>query len=268
MLLVVWGPASAACAQRNPEPDRSSLAQGLDRPAASAELVPDAPAPRSTVAPAARADARPPTDRWSVDLSLANSIPSGVGLAVDIESPFGVTFSAGGGHTPAAYLGLVTDAVQGAGVLQPEGRRLVNELQRNGAWYASLGVGARLAEVLELRASYLFLTLSADPSVDAVREAMGGARLPPVTVDSVPSFVQIHALQARIGGRALLGERVVFRFGVGWIHRVAGRFGAQLPEQLQNDPQGRLTALYDRVGQAIARYGFTPELYLQLGVRL
>lgn len=214
-----------------------------------------------------RTDPTPtPMSGWHFDLTAQTSVPLSVGLEATITTPIGFFVYGGGGHTPNAYLDVVSGILRGAGVYRERLQPLVDEAIASGAWNVRLGGGFTLPEGLELSFGYTMLTGSSALSAEAI-EAATGQDLRWPGMENIPIAITVHALHGRIGWRFVVEEHFVMRVAVGWTHEVDNDVRATVPQDVRALPGDPAGSIEQDMSEGIGEYGFSPELLLSAGYR-
>ena len=203
---------------------------------------------------------------WAFDLAAITSLPLSVGAEATLTTPVGLFAALSIGHTPQAYLDVVTSALGDADVYDDELDPMVDEAIANGAWNVRASIGVTIPEGLELAFGYTWLSASADLSPRSIEVAVG-QRLswPGMTV--VPMSITLHALHGRIGWRFVIEDHLVLRAALGWTHTVSSDAHVEVPPEVRALPNDPATRVETSVQDGIAEYGFTPELLLSAGYR-
>jgi hypothetical protein len=204
-------------------------------------------------------------DDWALDLTAQTSLPLSIGVEAQLESPIGVTFHLGLGHTPEAYFGVIASALRDNGVYGPNIDPLVRDAIGNGGWNARVGIGYAFDVGLEVAAGYTFIGGNTNLSFEAI-EAATGQNLRWPGMEAVPLAIEIHAIHARLGWRFIIERHLVLRFALGWTHSVANSVHVTVPPEA--DPPGGPADQFEvDIHDGIDEYGFTPELLLSAGYR-
>lgn len=234
----------------------------LDAPrAASSQLGRqlDDPTPTPVVRPS-------DDDGWHLDLAAVTSLPLSVGAEATVQSPVGLFAQLSVGHTPQAYMGVVSGAIGDAGAYDDDLDGLVSEATANGGWNVRAGLGFTIPEGLELSVGYTWLTASSELSPGSIEAAIGQrVRWPGMTV--VPIHLDIHALYGRVGWRLVVEDHFVARVALGWTHAVGSSTRVEVPPEIRERPNDPATRMEEAVSEGLGEYGFTPELLMSAGYR-
>jgi len=183
-----------------------------------------------------------------------------------VQTPAGLFAQLSVGHTPQAYLEAVSSAIGAAGAYDGDLASVVSEAIANGAWNVRAGIGFTALGGLELSVGYTWLTASADLSPRAVEVAVG-QRVHWPGMTAVPIQLDIHALYGRVGWRFVVEDHFVARVAVGWTHAVASSTHVEVPAEIREQPRDPAARMETATSEALAEYGFTPELLLSAGYR-
>jgi hypothetical protein len=210
--------------------------------------------------------ARPSAPGWVFDLSATTSLPLSVGLEAVVQSPVGITAHLSAGHTPSAYLGMMSAMLRDAGVYSANLDPIVNEATGSGAWNVRLGLGYTIPEGFEVGVGYTVLTGTSAITPAAIESATR-QRFPWPGMSEVPLSLTTHAIHARVGWRFLVEEHFVLRIAVGWTHSFATEAHLDVPPELRLVPNDPATKIERAVREGFGRYGFTPEVLVSAGYR-
>ena len=242
---------------------RAQLGRGLARPGSDVALghrLGD-PVPDASSAPAPQA-----SPGWAFDLSATTSLPLSVGVEAVVQSPIGITAHLSAGHTPSAYLGMMSSILRDAGVYSANLDPIVNEATGSGAWNVRLGVGYTIPEGFEIGVGYTVITGTSSISPLAIESATR-QRFPWPGMAAVPLSLTTHAIHARVGWRFVIEEQLILRIAVGWTHSFATDAHLDVPPELRLVPNDPATKIEAAVGEGFGRYGFTPEVLISAGYR-
>lgn len=260
LVLALLGAPSFASAQST----TGQLGRGLSRPGRDVALGQRLGDP---VGEDATASATPPAlPGWALDLSAITSLPLSVGVEAVVQSPVGFTAHLSVGHTPSAYLGMMSAMLRDAGVYSANLDPIVDEATGSGAWNVRLGVGYTIPEGFEIGVGYTVLTGTSSISPSAIESATR-QRFPWPGMASVPLSLTTHAIHARVGWRFVVEDHLVIRVAVGWTHSFATDAHLEVPPELRLVPNDPATKIESAVREGFGRYGFTPEVLLSAGYR-
>jgi hypothetical protein len=184
-----------------------------------------------------------------------------------VITPIGVTASVSLGHTPSAYMEMVSSILAEADVYDNERYGpMVSDAISDGGWNLRLNLGYTVDEGFEVGVGYLLLTTSTTVSTGAIDRA-ARQRLPWLGMADVPTSVTLHALSARVGWRFVLEEHLVIRAALGFSHTVGAEVGLAVPEEIRERPEDPAGDMERAIAGAMTQYGFSPEILLSAGYR-
>ena len=219
--------------------------------------------PRSEGASALASPVAVPDDPFLVDVTLATSVPSSLGVDVRVETPGRLLLHGFIGANPyASVLGDLVEAYGGGA----DGRALVSAIS-SGATVFRVGVGFRPAPDagLELLAGYTLFYNAPTLSV-ATLEATTGQSFAYSGLTEVRLETAIHAFYAELGWRFVIADHLVFRIGVGGTFSLAASARLGVPDAMRT-PGGAVETVERDIGHAITSYGFIPEARASIGYR-
>lgn len=221
---------------------------------------------RALDSPTASAGVAAAPSGWALDLSAQTSLPLSIGLEAQLTTPPGFFAAVAVGHTPNAYLGMLTGILEGAGAYGDSLRPMIGETIANGAWNVRVGVGWRVVEGLELSVGYTYLGANTTLSREAI-EAATGQRMRYRGLREAPFALELHALHARVGYRFVIEEHFVLAVALGWTHGVGASARLDVPAEVRAIDGNPASTIEDAVAEGFTQYGFTPELLLSAGYR-
>lgn len=188
-----------------------------------------------------------------LDLSATTLIPLAVGGAMQLEFWEGLFVRLSGSVIIPAYVDGINDVGQSYGIWDETTASAISELLVD-AIVLEGGLGIRpLNGPLELSVSY-FLLWSEGPGPAAL--AMQDQTL----------SLSVYAVHGELAIRMPLGDAIVMRIGVGWLHSVGRDVTIRAAPGESEEARLIRTTAETMVGSWISQYGMGPTLTAGLGI--
>jgi len=204
-------------------------------------------------------------------LQGGTDFPLDVGGGLALEIPGRLELSGDVGVLPGAYVDAANAALVSADAYDPTTGTLIHEALHNSLiWRAHVGWRPFSGCGFFIQAGYGNATLNAGLTAAQVTEATGVGMPYSVSPNAnVELHTKIHMMDAQLGWRWLIGDRVVIRTAIGAVHAFASKStltvhdaGVLTPYAKQLSEPGA-----QEIDQAVTTYGNTFEITLGLGIR-
>ena len=189
------------------------------------------------------------SDDFAFDLLVATVLPLTIGVTLLLEMPAGIQVRVSGGVVPPVYADAINDVGQAWSIWGDGTASALSEVLRDSiVLEAALGIRPGSGP-LEVAVGYV-LFWSEGPA--------------PVLASAAAASLSVsaYAIHAELGVRAPIGDALVFRVAIGWLHTLAHDVSLRPPESGASTELGPAESM---IGDWIGRYGLGPTLSASFG---
>lgn len=198
-------------------------------------------------------DSAAPEPEWGLDLVATTLLPLTVGGMMIVEMPGGIQVRVGAGVVVPVFVDGINDVGAAWSLWDDQTSSALSELLVDAlVLEAALGIRPGRGP-LELSVGYvLFWSECPAPRL--------------ASLEATALSVSAYAIHAELGVRAPVGDWVVFRVAVGWLHTLAQSVVAGMRDPSAPESEAVQAFVESTIGGWVMAYGLGPTLSASIGI--